>query len=57
MLIVAGNTIIICMDYIGESSKYVVALDVSNQVFTIIFAIEAVLKITAFGFKSYFIDI
>ena len=56
MLLVAGNTAILCMDYIGEPIYYTHSLKIANEFFTILFAFEAGMKLTAYGFKSYFID-
>lgn len=41
------------VNFEGQSAKYSAALDTINYVFTAIFAVEAVLKLIAFGF-SYF---
>ena len=43
-----------CMDYYGASEEYLMALDICNLVFVIIFTIEAILKLIGQGPTYYF---
>nr|CAH8845802.1 unnamed protein product [Trichobilharzia regenti] len=50
------NTISLAMKVEGQPMAYAEALDYLNIVFTGVFTVEFVLKLTAFGFKNYFSD-
>ncbi|XP_076316388.1 muscle calcium channel subunit alpha-1-like isoform X2 [Tachypleus tridentatus] len=50
------NTLSLAMKYHNQPQNYTVALDVLNQIFTAVFALEFLLKVMAFGFKNYFGD-
>jgi len=53
-IIIALNTVTMCMDYYSASEIYLRVLDISNIVFVIIFTLEAVLKLIGLGVKYYF---
>jgi len=48
------NTLLMCMDYHGASEYYENVLFWLNNVFLLIFTVEAVLKLTAYGPRYYF---
>lgn len=48
------NIVTMALSYEGSSATYNAALDNLNLVFSIVFIIEAILKLTAFGFIGYF---
>ncbi|TNN10238.1 Voltage-dependent L-type calcium channel subunit alpha-1C isoform 1 [Schistosoma japonicum] len=50
------NTISLAMKVEGQPNAYADALDYLNMIFTGVFTVEFVLKLTAFGFKNYFSD-
>ncbi|THD25480.1 Voltage-dependent calcium channel type D subunit alpha-1 [Fasciola hepatica] len=50
------NTISLAMKFEGQPNAYADALDYLNMIFTGVFTVEFVLKLTAFGFKNYFSD-
>ena len=54
LLIIISNVIVMVMPYEGSSLIYKENLDKMNFVFSIIFLMEALLKIFSFGFKQYF---
>ncbi|XP_069864597.1 voltage-dependent P/Q-type calcium channel subunit alpha-1A isoform X2 [Dipodomys merriami] len=56
MALIALNTIVLMMKFDGASAAYDNALKVFNIVFTSLFSLECVLKVTAFGILNYFRD-
>ncbi|BHF64352.1 hypothetical protein SprV_0200735500 [Sparganum proliferum] len=50
------NTISLAMKFESQPPIYADALDYLNMIFTGVFTVEFVLKLTAFGFKNYFSD-
>ncbi|KFO19522.1 Voltage-dependent P/Q-type calcium channel subunit alpha-1A [Fukomys damarensis] len=56
MAMIALNTIVLMMKFYGASGAYEDALRVFNIVFTSLFSLECVLKVTAFGILNYFRD-
>jgi hypothetical protein len=52
--VIVLNIVVMAMNYEGAPSTYVQALDYLNLIFTIIFILEACLKIIALGFNGYF---
>lgn len=57
MILIIVNTIALAMKYHGQPAAYSTALDTLNIVFTVLFALESLLKIIAFRFKNYFSDL
>ena len=53
MAAILVNTVFLCVDHESKSEELTRILDISNQVFVIIFTLEMVLKIVAYGFKYY----
>lgn len=53
MVFIVMNMLHLCLNYEGASDNYLKALNYFNYVFTLVFFIEAVLKLIAFG-ASYF---
>ncbi|CAK9291753.1 unnamed protein product [Gordionus sp. m RMFG-2023] len=56
MILIALNTIILMMKHANQSFKFTLTLHYLNSAFTVLFTIECILKITAFGIKNYFKD-
>lgn len=52
--VIVLNTIAMCMEFYGAPQKYIYALSVANQVFVIIFTLEAVIKLIGLGTTYYF---
>ncbi|KAM4018997.1 voltage-dependent L-type calcium channel subunit alpha-1F [Anomaloglossus baeobatrachus] len=50
------NTIALAMQHYEQSQPFNYAMDILNMVFTGLFTVEMVLKLTAFGPKHYFCD-
>ncbi|XP_041350166.1 muscle calcium channel subunit alpha-1-like isoform X2 [Gigantopelta aegis] len=50
------NTVALAMKYHNQSEQYGDALDYLNMIFTGVFTVEFLLKLTAFRFKNYFGD-
>jgi len=48
------NFISISLNYEGSNSSYNLGLDVTNYFFTLIFGVECILKILAYGFRGYY---
>lgn len=48
------NTIILGMNYYGMSEDYENALELSNNLFSLLFGIELFLKLWGLGLKDYF---
>ncbi|XP_067323731.1 voltage-dependent R-type calcium channel subunit alpha-1E isoform X5 [Anolis sagrei] len=56
MAMIALNTIVLMMKYYSAPYTYELALKYLNIAFTMVFSLECVLKIIAFGFLNYFRD-
>ncbi|KAM4629755.1 LOW QUALITY PROTEIN: voltage-dependent R-type calcium channel subunit alpha-1E [Polymixia lowei] len=56
LAMIALNTIVLMMKYYSAPPAYETALRHLNTAFTVLFSIECVLKIMAFGFLNYFRD-
>lgn len=54
MSVIMLNTLVLCMDYYGSPETYNNVLNWLNNVFVIIFTIEAMLKLMGQGFRYYF---
>ena len=53
MMAIVINTVFLCIDNYHRSKKLEDILEIANLIFVVIFTIEMVLKITAYGFKYY----
>ena len=53
MTAIVVNTVFLCVDNYGKDETLTNVLDIANLVFVIIFTIEMILKIVAYGFKYY----
>lgn len=53
MAAIAINTVFLCIDYYDKPDSLRQILDIANLTFVIIFTVEMVLKITAYGFRYY----
>ncbi|XP_068930472.1 voltage-dependent R-type calcium channel subunit alpha-1E [Petaurus breviceps papuanus] len=56
MAMIALNTVVLMMKYYSAPCTYELALKYLNIAFTIVFSLECILKIVAFGFLNYFRD-
>ncbi|KYO24256.1 voltage-dependent R-type calcium channel subunit alpha-1E [Alligator mississippiensis] len=56
MAMIALNTVVLMMKYYSAPYTYELALKYLNIAFTMVFSLECVLKIIAFGFLNYFRD-
>ncbi|XP_038571832.1 voltage-dependent R-type calcium channel subunit alpha-1E isoform X1 [Micropterus salmoides] len=56
LAMIALNTIVLMMKYYSAPPAYEIVLKHLNTAFTVLFSIECVLKIMAFGFLNYFRD-
>uniref|UniRef100_A0A3B5A4P1 Voltage-dependent calcium channel type A subunit alpha-1 n=1 Tax=Stegastes partitus TaxID=144197 RepID=A0A3B5A4P1_9TELE len=56
LAMIALNTIVLMMKYYSAPPAYEAALKHLNTAFTVLFSVECVLKIMAFGFLNYFRD-
>ncbi|XP_073072966.1 voltage-dependent R-type calcium channel subunit alpha-1E isoform X8 [Manis javanica] len=56
MAMIALNTVVLMMKYYSAPCTYELALKYLNIAFTMVFSLECVLKIIAFGFLNYFRD-
>uniref|UniRef100_A0A3Q4BWB4 Voltage-dependent calcium channel alpha-1 subunit IQ domain-containing protein n=1 Tax=Mola mola TaxID=94237 RepID=A0A3Q4BWB4_MOLML len=56
LAMIALNTIVLMMKYYSAPPAYEAVLKHLNTAFTVIFSVECVLKIMAFGFLNYFRD-
>ena len=56
MTSIALNIVILMMTYEGMSEQYENTLFIFNVIFTLVFCIEAILKLAAFGVPGYFSD-
>jgi len=55
-VIIVCNVIFLCMDYFEDPYLYNLILEIGNIVFVSIFAIEATMKIIAYGIRHYFLE-
>nr|Q61290.1 RecName: Full=Voltage-dependent R-type calcium channel subunit alpha-1E; AltName: Full=Brain calcium channel II; Short=BII; AltName: Full=Calcium channel, L type, alpha-1 polypeptide, isoform 6; AltName: Full=Voltage-gated calcium channel subunit alpha Cav2.3 [Mus musculus]AAA59206.1 voltage-dependent calcium channel [Mus musculus domesticus] len=56
MAMIALNTVVLMMKYYTAPCTYELALKYLNIAFTMVFSLECVLKVIAFGFLNYFRD-
>jgi hypothetical protein len=56
MICIIANTVVMAMGYYGQSAAYAQFINVANLVFAVIFTVEAVIKLIAFGIDKYFED-
>uniref|UniRef100_G1TDY0 EF-hand domain-containing protein n=1 Tax=Oryctolagus cuniculus TaxID=9986 RepID=G1TDY0_RABIT len=56
MAMIALNTVVLMMKYYSAPCTYELALKYLNIAFTMVFSLECVLKVIAFGFVNYFRD-
>jgi hypothetical protein len=56
ILVIALNTLFLCMDYTSKSDFYANFLEKGNLVFVLIFALEATFKMIAHGVNFYFLE-
>nr|Q07652.1 RecName: Full=Voltage-dependent R-type calcium channel subunit alpha-1E; AltName: Full=BII; AltName: Full=Brain calcium channel II; AltName: Full=Calcium channel, L type, alpha-1 polypeptide, isoform 6; AltName: Full=RBE-II; AltName: Full=RBE2; AltName: Full=Voltage-gated calcium channel subunit alpha Cav2.3 [Rattus norvegicus]AAA40855.1 voltage-activated calcium channel alpha-1 subunit [Rattus norvegicus] len=56
MAMIALNTVVLMMKYYSAPWTYELALKYLNIAFTMVFSLECVLKVIAFGFLNYFRD-
>lgn len=54
MGVILCNTAVLAMRHYGEEKGWVDGQEVANNIFAIIFIIEAAMKLSAFGIKQYF---
>jgi hypothetical protein len=52
--VIVLNTLAMCMEFYGAPDTYMYVLAVANQVFLVVFTIEAVIKLLGLGTKYYF---
>ncbi|XP_040575808.1 voltage-dependent calcium channel type A subunit alpha-1 isoform X2 [Lepeophtheirus salmonis] len=56
MLLIVLNTVLLMMKYHGAPLHYTDILSDCNLVFTTLFTVECVMKLSSFGYKAYFSD-
>lgn len=56
MLIIALNTLFLCLDYHGAPLGLAKTIEIGNMIFISIFTLEAILKLIGLGVKYYFLD-
>ncbi|XP_040841269.1 voltage-dependent R-type calcium channel subunit alpha-1E isoform X1 [Ochotona curzoniae] len=56
MAMIALNTVVLMMKYYSAPCTYELALKYLNIAFTMVFSLECILKVIAFGFLNYFRD-
>ncbi|XP_068605395.1 voltage-dependent R-type calcium channel subunit alpha-1E-like [Brachionichthys hirsutus] len=56
LLMIALNTVVLMMKYYSAPAAYDTVLKHLNTAFTVLFSLECILKIMAFGFVNYFRD-
>jgi hypothetical protein len=56
MLIIALNTVFLCMDYVGSPKVLSKVIDIGNIIFISIFALEAIMKLIGLGIRYYFLE-
>ena len=54
MIVIFLNMIIMALSYEGSSSSYNLFLTIVNYIFTGIFIIECIIKLIAYGIRTYF---
>lgn len=54
MSLILANTAVLAMRHYGQNQQWVDAQEVANNVFAVFFAMEAAIKLSAFGPKQYF---
>lgn len=54
--LILANTICLAAKFDNQPPEYTKVLDTFNIIFTVVFTIEFVLKLSAFSFKNYFSD-
>lgn len=54
MTIILMNIIVMAMNFEGASSEYNYALYILNLIFSVVFIVEAILKLIGFGVMGYF---
>ena len=55
-LLIIGNTLALALNWYGRPGYIETALEIANYIFTFIFSIEFILRISALGPKRYFSD-
>ena len=53
MVCIILNSIVLAMNYYGEPETYTKVIDILNLIFTIIFTLEAAIKITAYKTRYF----
>lgn len=56
MMCILLNIVTMMMNYETAKSSYSSALTMANYIFTIIFTLEAIIKLSAFGITGYFMN-
>jgi hypothetical protein len=56
LLCIIGNTVSLAIEHYGMDESLRAGLNMANLVFTVIFAVEMVLKLVALGFKGYWAE-
>jgi len=56
MVCILLNVVVMAFSYNGQSAGYALALNVLNEIFSLIFLVEMILKLTAFPVKTYVRD-
>ena len=51
---VSVNMFVLCIEYYGSPKWYNVMLKVFNDIFVVLFALEAIIKVIGFGVVRYF---
>jgi len=54
IILIMMNTVALCMEISYASAPYKKGLEITNIIFVVLFAIEAVLKLIGLGPKFYF---
>ena len=53
-VLIVGNTVTMCLTHDGQSEELTQLLDYTNYFFSTVFAIEMVVKLCVYGFRTYF---
>jgi len=53
LMFIVANTVVLACDYYGSSDQYRYSTELLNAIFTTIFALEALFKIIAFGWRYF----
>lgn len=56
MAFILLNMVCLIIEYHGQTEVFVHTLEIINNVFVVIFLLEAAMKITGIGFANYFRD-